>query len=62
MTNGRRNPPPAAPPLPAAPRRKSPPRGVPAGPGGGRPRYVMQVAAKDGQLLSSVVRTLATQR
>uniref|UniRef100_A0A669R0L4 RING-type E3 ubiquitin transferase n=1 Tax=Phasianus colchicus TaxID=9054 RepID=A0A669R0L4_PHACC len=61
MTNGRGSPPPAAPPLPAAPRRKSPPRGGPAGPGGGRPRYVMQVAAKDGQLLSSVVRTLATQ-
>ncbi|XP_052557052.1 E3 ubiquitin-protein ligase MARCHF3 isoform X1 [Tympanuchus pallidicinctus] len=61
MTNGRGSPPPAAPPLPAAPRRKSPPRGGPAGPGGGRPRYVMQVAAKDGQLLSSVVRTLTTQ-
>uniref|UniRef100_A0A8C6YP32 E3 ubiquitin-protein ligase MARCHF3 n=2 Tax=Nothoprocta perdicaria TaxID=30464 RepID=A0A8C6YP32_NOTPE len=26
----------------------------------GRPRYVMQVSAKDGQLLSTVVRTLAT--
>uniref|UniRef100_A0A8C0ZRP6 E3 ubiquitin-protein ligase MARCHF3 n=1 Tax=Castor canadensis TaxID=51338 RepID=A0A8C0ZRP6_CASCN len=27
----------------------------------GQPQYVMQVSAKDGQLLSSVVRTLATQ-
>ncbi|XP_032297396.1 E3 ubiquitin-protein ligase MARCH3 [Coturnix japonica] len=27
-----------------------------------RPRYVMDVAAKDGQLLCSVVPTLATQR
>lgn len=26
------------------------------------PQYVMQVSTKDGQLLSSVVRTLATQR
>ncbi|KAH0628167.1 hypothetical protein JD844_008990 [Phrynosoma platyrhinos] len=28
----------------------------------GQPQYVMQVSAKDGQLLSTVVRTLATQR
>lgn len=27
----------------------------------GQPQYVMQVSAKDGQLLSTVVRTLATQ-
>ncbi|NXW50766.1 MARH3 ligase, partial [Nyctiprogne leucopyga] len=43
---------------PPAPDGKSLPGG---GPAGGRPRYVMQVSAKDGQLLSSVVRTLATQ-
>ncbi|XP_025912743.1 E3 ubiquitin-protein ligase MARCH3 isoform X2 [Apteryx rowi] len=44
---------------PAAPAGKSA-----SGPGpglaGGRPHYVMQVSAKDGQLLSTVVRTLAT--
>ncbi|NXJ64411.1 MARH3 ligase, partial [Rostratula benghalensis] len=32
-----------------------------SGPAGSCPQYVMQVSAKDGQLLSSVVRTLATQ-
>ncbi|NWU72968.1 MARH3 ligase, partial [Pterocles burchelli] len=39
-----------------------PPRGkaLPALPGG-RTQYVMQVSDTDGQLLSSVVRTLATQ-
>ncbi|NXS92947.1 MARH3 ligase, partial [Jacana jacana] len=31
------------------------------GPADNCPQYVMQVSAKDGQLLSSVVRTLATQ-
>ncbi|XP_064163059.1 E3 ubiquitin-protein ligase MARCHF3-like [Anguilla rostrata] len=32
----------------------------PSGRGGGQPQYVMQVSAKDGQLLSTVVGTFAT--
>ncbi|XP_067171673.1 E3 ubiquitin-protein ligase MARCHF3 isoform X2 [Apteryx mantelli] len=44
---------------PAAPAGKSA-SGPGPGPAGGCPHYVMQVSAKDGQLLSTVVRTLAT--
>ncbi|NXT95098.1 MARH3 ligase, partial [Anhinga rufa] len=32
-----------------------------SGPAGSCPQYVMQVSAKDGQLLSSIVQTLTTQ-
>ncbi|XP_064355957.1 E3 ubiquitin-protein ligase MARCHF3-like isoform X2 [Dromaius novaehollandiae] len=46
----------------AAPAGKSASGGPGPGPAGGRPHYVMQVSAKDGQLLSTVVRTLATHR
>lgn len=42
---------------PPAPDGKALPAGT-----GSCPQYVMQVSTKDGQLLSSVVRTLATQR
>ncbi|NXY84462.1 MARH3 ligase, partial [Alcedo cyanopectus] len=52
--------PPEHPHLPA-PSSKGLPRGS-GGPTCSSPQYVMQVSAKDGQLLSSVVRTLATQR
>uniref|UniRef100_A0A8C5UHP8 Uncharacterized protein n=1 Tax=Malurus cyaneus samueli TaxID=2593467 RepID=A0A8C5UHP8_9PASS len=46
---------------PPAPDAKSPPGGS-GGPAAGCPQYVMQVSSKDGQLLSSVVRSLAAQR
>lgn len=49
-------------PRPLAPNGKSLPGGSGGGPASSLPQYVMQVSAKDGQLLSSVVRTLATQR
>ncbi|KAF1402504.1 E3 ubiquitin-protein ligase MARCH3, partial [Eudyptes chrysocome] len=48
-------------PRPPAPEGKTLPGGSGGGPAGSCPQYVMQVSAKDGQLLSSVVRTLATQ-
>ncbi|XP_065513392.1 E3 ubiquitin-protein ligase MARCHF3 isoform X3 [Caloenas nicobarica] len=50
--------------LPGVPPERPPAlnsKALPAGTGS-CPRYVMQVSTKDGQLLSSVVRTLATQR
>ncbi|XP_069633058.1 E3 ubiquitin-protein ligase MARCHF3 isoform X2 [Haliaeetus albicilla] len=47
---------------PPAPSSKTLPGGSGSGgPAGSCSQYVMQVSAKDGQLLSSVVRTLATQ-
>ncbi|KAK4816356.1 hypothetical protein QYF61_015670 [Mycteria americana] len=49
-------------PRPLAPDGKTLPGGSGGSPAGSCPQYVMQVSAKDGQLLSSVVRTLATQR
>lgn len=50
-------------PRPPAPDGKTLPGGGSGGsPAGSCPQYVMQVSAKDGQLLSSVVRTLTTQR
>ncbi|NXD87567.1 MARH3 ligase, partial [Halcyon senegalensis] len=49
-------------PRPLAPSGKTLPEGSGGGGSAGRcPQYVMQVSAKDGQLLSSVVRTLTTQ-
>ncbi|NWH25105.1 MARH3 ligase, partial [Grus americana] len=53
--------PPECPCLPA-PDGKTLPGGSGGGPAGSCPQYVMQVLAKDGQLLSSVVRTLTMQR
>ncbi|KAM6991440.1 E3 ubiquitin-protein ligase MARCHF3 isoform 1-T1 [Passerculus sandwichensis] len=47
-------------PQPAAPEGKSLP-GSSGGPATSCPQYVMQVSSKDGQLLSSVVRSLAVQ-
>lgn len=48
---------------PPAPSSKTLPGGSGSGgPASSCPQYVMQVSAKDGQLLSSVVRTLTTQR
>ncbi|NWX43760.1 MARH3 ligase, partial [Steatornis caripensis] len=44
-----------------APDSKSLPEGSSSGRAGSCPQYVMQVLAKDGQLLSSIVRTLPTQ-
>ncbi|NXN57234.1 MARH3 ligase, partial [Rynchops niger] len=52
--------PPERPRLPA-PDSKILPSSSGGGPASSCPQYVMQVSAKDGQLLSSVVRTLATQ-
>ncbi|KFO86048.1 E3 ubiquitin-protein ligase MARCH3, partial [Buceros rhinoceros silvestris] len=46
---------------PPAPTSKTLPDGSCGGPASSCPQYVMQVSAKDGQLLSSVVQTLATQ-
>ncbi|NXR05041.1 MARH3 ligase, partial [Sagittarius serpentarius] len=43
------------------PDSKTGPAGSGGSPAGSCPQYVMQVSAKDGQLLSSVVQTLATQ-
>ncbi|NXK96087.1 MARH3 ligase, partial [Formicarius rufipectus] len=45
---------------PPAPEGKALPGGS-SGPASRCPQYVMQVSSKDGQLLSSVVRTLVTQ-
>ncbi|NXW09465.1 MARH3 ligase, partial [Fregetta grallaria] len=48
-------------PCPPAPDGKTLPGDSGGSPAGSCPQYVMQVSAKDGQLLSSVVRTLAMQ-
>ncbi|NXP02500.1 MARH3 ligase, partial [Thinocorus orbignyianus] len=53
--------PPERPRPPAADGKTLPGSSSVGGPAGSCPQYVMQVSAKDGQLLSSVVRTLATQ-
>ncbi|NXY16472.1 MARH3 ligase, partial [Atrichornis clamosus] len=48
-------------PRPPAPDGKTLSGGSGGGPASSCPQYVMQVSSKDGQLLSSVVRTLAVQ-